>query len=140
MSDDQICGVRGTERLVFCTKPGETAAEHLELEALSGPEGVPIKGILTITGGDHHFCAADEDGKLFCWGKNDFGQLGFKSGADYQKPTRVVFKSDTLRKITRVSAGSRFTCVAGADVPSISCFGESLLGGASSPEPYEYPL
>lgn len=140
MSNDQVCGVRGTERVVYCTKFGETVAEHLELQPVVGTDGLPIKGILMMAGGDHHFCAADEDGKLFCWGQNDVGQLGFKSSGGYQQATHIVFRSNALKKISRVSAGDRFTCVASSDVPSLFCFGESLLGSGNSIEPSEYPL
>jgi alpha-tubulin suppressor-like RCC1 family protein len=140
MSSDQICGIRGVERFVYCTHYGETSADHFELEPLSTADGKPIKGVLMIAGGEHHLCAADEDGKLFCWGQNDFDQLGYRSKAEYQKPIRVTFKEVGLKKITRITAGDHYTCVAGSDTPSLFCFGESLLGGGNSPEPLEYPL
>jgi alpha-tubulin suppressor-like RCC1 family protein len=141
MSDDQICGVRGVERMLYCTKIGQDSAEHFELEPMPTADGKPLKNILMIAGGNHHFCAADEDGKLYCWGENDADQLGYRSKkGEYQRPTVVAFKLDKLKKVTRVTTGDKFTCVAGSDTPSLFCFGESLLGGANSAEPVEFPL
>lgn len=140
MSQDQICGVRGVEHFLYCTAYGASSPEQLTLEPLNSVDGRPMKNILTISAGDHHFCAADEDGKLYCWGENESFQLGYKSKFEYQKPLLVSLKNKAIKKVTHVSAGARFTCVEGSDTPSLFCFGHSLLGGPNSIEPIEYPL
>jgi alpha-tubulin suppressor-like RCC1 family protein len=50
-----------------------------------------LKGVTRLTTGDHA-CAFDGDGALRCWGRNDYGQLGFSSaGNSVLKPTVVPF-------------------------------------------------
>ena len=38
-----------------------------------------IPGPVSLAGGDQHTCGIMNDGGVYCWGNNDFGQLG--SGA-----------------------------------------------------------
>ena len=45
---------------------------------------------VTITGGSEHTCGLTVDGVIYCWGSNDFGQLGNAAMANSLVPTRVV--------------------------------------------------
>ena len=36
---------------------------------------------LSITAGDYHTCAVKKDSSLWCWGGNEYGQLGIGTGA-----------------------------------------------------------
>ena len=37
---------------------------------------VTLEHFVAIAAGEHHTCAATADGRAFCWGLNDRGQLG----------------------------------------------------------------
>jgi len=140
MSLDQICGIHGVERELFCTQRGEKSADHLDFKQVFDAEGKPMKKIMMLTAGLHHACSLDEDGKVYCWGLNDAGQLGLKSIREAARPIRIVFQNEHLRKISRISAGNRHTCVATSDDAALFCFGERFFGEADSSDPVEYPL
>jgi alpha-tubulin suppressor-like RCC1 family protein len=38
-----------------------------------------------------HTCAILDDRRLYCWGRNDFGQLGDGTTDDRTAPTRIDF-------------------------------------------------
>jgi len=56
--------------------------------------------------GDRHSCAVAQDGTLWCWGRNDKGQLGLGDIEPRLSPEQVGTASDWAR----VSAGKRHTC------------------------------
>jgi hypothetical protein len=99
------------------------------------PESAPtiVTGALkftSISASGTHVCAIATSGKAYCWGKNDFGQLGTSStncGALAQfdpcaTPTAVAgdvsFKS--------ISAALRYTCGVAVDGTGY-CWGDSTL-------------
>jgi alpha-tubulin suppressor-like RCC1 family protein len=54
---------------------------------------VPVSGGVRYTAisvGDQHSCALGTQGVLYCWGKNDAGQLGDGTLRDRPAPTRVA--------------------------------------------------
>jgi alpha-tubulin suppressor-like RCC1 family protein len=54
---------------------------------------VPVSGGLTFTTiavGDDHTCGVITTGAVYCWGKNDVGQLGTGTTTDSDVPVRVV--------------------------------------------------
>jgi alpha-tubulin suppressor-like RCC1 family protein len=140
MSYDQICGVHGVDRAVYCTVSGEKSADKLDFKPMIDAEGKALKKILALTSGSHHSCALDEEGKIFCWGMNDVGQLGIKSMKEVLRPLRVVFKNEKLRKATRISGGDKHTCVATSEEAALFCFGENFFGGSPSTDAVEYQL
>jgi alpha-tubulin suppressor-like RCC1 family protein len=140
MNLDQICGVHGVERNVFCTVNGEKSADKLDFKQVFDAENKPLKKVLAITSGLHHSCALDEDGKTYCWGSNSMGQLGLKSVKEALRPMRLSFKNEHLRKAARISAGDNHTCLTSSDEAALFCFGENFFGGSTSPDAIEYPL
>jgi hypothetical protein len=61
-----------------------------------------------VTAGAFHTCARVRDGRLFCWGANDVGQLGTGGlGVDRPEPRPVA---GALTDWTAVEAGERQTC------------------------------
>lgn len=73
--------------------------------------------------GGAHACALDELSGLWCWGSNEFSQLGV-SGASAAAPVGVSLTGDW----SAVSAGARHTCaVRGGE---IYCFGANEVGQA----------
>jgi alpha-tubulin suppressor-like RCC1 family protein len=70
--------------------------------------------------GDGHSCAVAVDGRVFCWGVNEEGELGDGSTTNrFIADVPVVGIADA----TSVSAGIRFTCATRAD-GSTWCWGE----------------
>jgi prepilin-type N-terminal cleavage/methylation domain-containing protein len=66
--------------------------------------------IIALTTSEHHTCGI-ADGKAYCWGRNDFGQLG--TGDTVSSSTPVpVFQDGALfdRQVTAISAGAEHTC------------------------------
>ena len=61
--------------------------------------------ISTQPGGEH-VCGVTEGGDVYCWGENDFGQVGDGTQVDKALPARV--QGDLQFRL--VSAGWRFTC------------------------------
>ena len=44
---------------------------------------------MSVSLGDDHSCALLDDGKVMCWGKNNYGQLGDGSATDRSSPVEV---------------------------------------------------
>jgi alpha-tubulin suppressor-like RCC1 family protein len=140
LTRDRVCAIKGTEREIYCTKPDLTEDEPIDLKPVMAQGGLPLKRILMLSSGLEHFCAVTDAGQLYCWGKNSAYQFGQKQPVQSLEPLPITLKSDRIRRITRVTTGDHHTCVTSADDPSLYCFGKSLIGGANSPDPVDYPL
>jgi alpha-tubulin suppressor-like RCC1 family protein len=89
------------------------------------------------TAGGDHTCARQDDGTLWCWGRNDAGQLGH--GGDGSVPDVVGMETDW----TLVRAGGSSTC--GLRAPgTLWCWGANGSGqlglgmtGGSEPAPVQ---
>lgn len=66
-------------------------------------------GVVGIAGGGNHTCALTSNGRILCWGLNNYGQVG-EGVADGDRlkltPTAVAGLSDAVA----ISAGSHHTC------------------------------
>lgn len=99
-----------------------TPVEVLSLKA--GPVArPPLRDI--VAGGDHT-CAILSDGRVFCWGRNSFGQLGLNSTTDSNIPIAVRgipgSGASTLSG-TLVAAGKSHTCA--VDGGPVACWGRT---------------
>lgn len=73
-----------------------------------------------VAAGGRHTCAIDDTGHMWCWGANDFGQLGDSGVSGSASATPVaVFGGKTW---TDVSAGKDFTCASTNAPPVIGVF------------------
>jgi alpha-tubulin suppressor-like RCC1 family protein len=88
------------------------------LAALPDP---PAKDI--SAGQGMHACAVLIDGTVWCWGRNDFGQLGDGTRTDRLVPTKVP----GILSATAVSTGFTHTCAVMVD-GRISCWGDGSVG------------
>lgn len=71
-----------------------------------------------------HTCAINSSNVLYCWGKNDRGQLGKNSTTlSYALPQSVSFASD----FTRIVAGVNFTCGLRSN-GTVLCWGDNTYG------------
>jgi hypothetical protein len=70
------------------------------------------KPMVTLTAGAEHTCSLADDGTAYCWGGNDYGQLGTGSfGGQTAVPTPIP----GILKFTSLSAGARHTCGVATD-------------------------
>jgi alpha-tubulin suppressor-like RCC1 family protein len=76
-----------------------------------------------VAAGGHHSCALRANGSVACWGRNDFGQVGY-GGFDPQ-PLPVAVAG--LGSVLAVAAGGRHSCALVAD-GSVRCWGANDRG------------
>lgn len=79
----------------------------------------------SLSAGREHTCAIDADGALYCWGNNDYGQLGTGDSQRLPRsePTRV---STFAGGWTAVAAGRHHTCaIRGGE---LYCWGDNAAG------------
>ncbi len=96
------------------------------------PTPVEVPGISSATqvsaGGDiygGHSCALLSDGRIKCWGVNDYGQLGNGSTAEYGIPTPVDVKG--ISTATQIAAGGDHSCALLSD-GTVRCWGWNEYG------------
>jgi alpha-tubulin suppressor-like RCC1 family protein len=75
-----------------------------------------LDGATAVSAGLRHSCARASDGGAWCWGSNEFGQIGDGSMLE-PRPTamRVRQGKRNLDGVARISAGGHHTCVAMSD-------------------------
>ena len=71
-----------------------------------------------------HTCAIDGDGALWCWGDNEYGQLGTGNTTDSRVPVRV---SGLTADVVAVAAGNRHTCAL-TTADKVWCWGDNSYG------------
>ena len=94
-----------------------------------GPVDVPARpsgSLVALALGDGHTCALWSDGRLWCWGRNDRGQLGLGDTTDRDRPARV----EGLTDVRAVAAGRTHTCAITADA-ALWCWGRNDRGQLS---------
>jgi alpha-tubulin suppressor-like RCC1 family protein len=95
---------------------------------LGGTEpGTPIpleRDAVAISAGYAHTCALLDDGRLACWGSNQYGQLG--PNADPGPPSLPVLV-DLGVPIVKVACGREHTC-AKTELDRVYCWGRNDFG------------
>jgi alpha-tubulin suppressor-like RCC1 family protein len=80
-------------------------------------QGLP-GAIAELVAGQQHTCARTQDGKVMCWGRNNFGQLGDGSTTDRPKPTPVA----RLEQVTNLALGTAHSCAL-QTTGNVTCWG-----------------
>jgi len=140
LTDEQICGINGVSGSVYCSVESEISQNLGNLQSLADQKGMAFAGALALTGGKHHMCVLNDKSELYCWGSNEFGQLGIPKPLHSNIPQRVNINNESHRKVARMSAGDSHTCFTTDTDLSIYCFGKSFFNEGNSSTPIEYPL
>ncbi|NBU37481.1 MAG: hypothetical protein EBS32_04485 [Actinobacteria bacterium] len=121
-----------------------STAVGLAVSVDSSPVGA-LGAVDRIAAGDSHTCAISDDGNVWCWGDNGFGQLGNSGfpGLDSPVPVRTS-GFGAGRTATQIVAGSNHTCALANDA-SVWCWGSGGFnqlsnGGTSSTDPVQVTL
>lgn len=110
----------------FCW--GSNAFFALGAGSSNASENTPVRvlnleRLTQITTGRFHGCALREDGVAFCWGANNFGQLGDGTTQNKALATRVK----RLFDIENIDASFRHTCAIRENGTPV-CWGLNLFG------------
>ena len=82
-----------------------------------------VSDALSVSSGERHTCAVMRSGRVKCWGKNSYGQLGDGSTTNALTPVTV----SGLDNAVAVSAALNHTCAVTAD-GLVQCWGENKDG------------
>jgi Alpha-tubulin suppressor and related RCC1 domain-containing proteins len=72
--------------------------------------GTTLPKAVAIALGCYYSCALLEDGRIACWGRNDYGQLGVGDTTNRATPVIVNDIGSTLPKALAVATGCAHTC------------------------------
>jgi alpha-tubulin suppressor-like RCC1 family protein len=90
---------------------GSTAASSAVPVAVATHGALAGQQIAQISTGSDGACALDTAGAAYCWGDNDFGEVGDGTTASSSSPVAVYTKGALAgRKLTQISAGYEDSC------------------------------
>lgn len=89
-----------------------------------GPVAILGNDVASVSAGSMHTCAVTTGGALYCWGRNQYGQLGDGTAQDRLIPTMVLGLSSG---VVSVSAGNDHTCAMMA-TGAVQCWGSNQYG------------
>ena len=140
--DTHTCAI-SRDRKAYCwgsNEYGELGDGAPYREGLAGPSTpVPVimmPEVVQISAGKDNTCAIATTGLGYCWGRNDYGQLGVGSNQHHpvRQPIYVLpldeFKGDRF-KFTKIAAGGT-THACGIVENSIFCWGTGTSGQLGS--------
>ena len=107
-----------------CNPDGTCPSGYECLDMVCVPtDPVPPACAKDVSAGGSHSCAIRNDGTVWCWGRNDFGQLGDGTATDSDVPVEVVGVSGAVK----VAAGDLHTCALD-DMQQVWCWGRNDFG------------
>lgn len=95
-----------------------------------------LAGIVSLSVGAWHACAANGEGQMWCWGGDDCGETGRGTPVtcddDFDAVPRVHLVSadssnNPISNVAEVAAGAQFTCALQRS-GQVVCFGDNRLG------------
>src|SRR5690606_29549491 len=123
------CGLT-TGGLVYCwgdNTQGRLGQDPGSVTASLTPSQVPgLTGVVQLVAGGGHTCALTGGNQIFCWGLNDFGQLGDGTGGsagDFRFAPGLVSLPGGVSGFTAVATGASFSCAV-ANTGAAYCWGE----------------
>ncbi len=98
--------------------PLSDAAAAEDAPAESGDDASTNQGVRSIAVGEDYACAVKAEGSLWCWGRNQYGQLGDGTTSDRPSPVKVASLGND---VAQVAAGMVGTCAVKKD-DSVWCW------------------
>jgi len=87
-----------------------------------------LSNVAEVHAGQDHACARINDGRVACWGRNDFGQLGKGAGPNENRPHLVTVPSNAaLTGVTALGVGTDHAC-ARLSNSQVRCWGRNTNG------------
>ena len=95
------------------------------------PQRVPLDGVRILAAGNAHTCAGTSDA-VYCWGQNQYGQLGNDLGGGLSDMELAPTAVAGLGRVDALDGGERHTCATSGG--NVFCWGSNQYGqlGASS--------
>lgn len=84
---------------------------------------VDLANVSRVAAGSTNSCAIAEEGRVWCWGKNEFGQLGDGSQTSSNRPVAV----EGILAMEDLALGSLHSCARGAE-GEVWCWGRNNHG------------
>jgi alpha-tubulin suppressor-like RCC1 family protein len=125
VGDEHACGIRVGNTL-WCwgnNSAGQLGIGNTANQELPQQVGRPaVAGWASVSAGGFFGCAIRRAGTLWCWGNNDFGQLGIGSFTSQDRPQQVITPAAT--GWTTVAAGALHACATRSD-GALWCWGDN---------------
>jgi alpha-tubulin suppressor-like RCC1 family protein len=115
----KVCGPSGA--CVACV----TGADCADSAVPSCCQGTCVAGVAEVVTYEDQTCARKTDGTLWCWGRNDYGQVGDGTTNVAYSPTQVTALGPG---VVQVAVALRRTCARLMD-GTLWCWGENDHGG-----------
>jgi alpha-tubulin suppressor-like RCC1 family protein len=96
-----------------------------------------LDSVVDVSAGYQHVCARRQDGTLWCWGANTYGNLG--TGVQGSSQTSPVQASAVGTGVVEVSSGGYGACVRKGD-GTVWCWGYGTMGDGSAAGEYATPV
>jgi len=90
-----------------------------------------VNGYYVLRSGGSHTCAIADNGKLYCWGRNDKGQLGIGSTDTDAHNTPLLVDIANVTRVTDVQPGENHTCAlvnTASATGLLYCWGDNTYG------------
>jgi len=108
---------------VLALSAGSGAPARAEPASDIAPQSVGGEPVVELAGGAQHSCARVPSGLVWCWGRNNLGQLGDGTTTDRRSPVQVQGLTDAIR----IDAGFQSTCALDAG-GRVHCWGRNNWG------------
>jgi alpha-tubulin suppressor-like RCC1 family protein len=118
VGDGVRCWGRGSFGALGNGKQSDSAAPAIVSHA-----GAPLSGIVELVAGSSHACARRADGAVYCWGHNNYGQVGSGSAGGPLAPVIVALGGSAKT----IAAGTYHSCAV-LDDGTAKCWGYNATG------------
>lgn len=112
---------------LLCSGSFAVQAGNLETSKQSFSDG----SYVAVAAGDFHSMALRDDGTVWTWGRNEYGQLGDGTTTDRNEPVQVV----GLDNVIEISGGSTHSMALKED-GSVWCWGSNEKGELGNGDPF----
>ena len=90
------------------------------------------KNFTSVGVGTSHACALADDGSVWCWGYNNYGQLGDSSGMTQHTPVQADFGLSHNISVSILEVAANHNCIIGTNTDDnteqVWCWGENTRG------------